>query len=168
MNAMVPGQKVCRTSDSLSKRAHFQLVRIYMRQSCFEHPDVERILCWLQVCAIFGFCDIRQFTDATEVLQEEVMEFVNSIAKIVHMETSLHGGFPNKNIGDAFLLVRIQPPSLIRHLIQVISLVIRLMSCLHGSRGSLKVMGGTSAITRLRTHRHGSFPRASTCATSSH
>lgn len=34
------------------------------------------------------------------------MEFVNSIAKIVHMETSLHGGFPNKNIGDAFLLVR--------------------------------------------------------------
>ncbi len=58
-----------------------------------------------QVCAIFGFCDIRQFTDATEVLQEDVMEFVNTIAKIVHMETSLHGGFPNKNVGDAFLLV---------------------------------------------------------------
>lgn len=33
------------------------------------------------------------------------MEFVNSIAKIVHMEVSLHGGAPNKNIGDAFLLV---------------------------------------------------------------
>jgi len=33
------------------------------------------------------------------------MEFVNSIAKIVHMEVSLHGGSPNKNIGDAFLLV---------------------------------------------------------------
>ena len=60
----------------------------------------------LQVYAVFGFCDIRQFTDATEVLQEEVMEFVNSISKIVHMEVSLHGGFPNKNIGDAFLLVR--------------------------------------------------------------
>lgn len=55
---------------------------------------------------MFGFCDIRQFTDATEVLQEEVMEFVNSISKIVHTEVSLHGGFPNKNIGDAFLLVR--------------------------------------------------------------
>merc|ERR1712139_699983 len=26
--------------------------------------------------AIFGFCDIRQFTDTTEVLQEGVMEFV--------------------------------------------------------------------------------------------
>lgn len=61
----------------------------------------------VQVYAVFGFCDIRQFTDATEVLQEEVMEFVNSIAKIVHMEVSLHGGSPNKNIGDAFLLVRV-------------------------------------------------------------
>ncbi len=58
-----------------------------------------------QVAAIFGFCDVRQFTDATEVLQEDVMEFVNSIARIVHMEVSLHGGAPNKNVGDAFLLV---------------------------------------------------------------
>ena len=33
------------------------------------------------------------------------MEFVNSIAKIVHMEVALHGGSANKNIGDAFLLV---------------------------------------------------------------
>jgi hypothetical protein len=34
--------------------------------------------------AIFGFCDIRQFTNVTEVLQEKVMLFVNDIAKIVH------------------------------------------------------------------------------------
>lgn len=58
-----------------------------------------------RVTAIFGFCDIRQFTDTTEVLQEEVMEFVNSIASIVHSEVSLHGGAANKNIGDAFLVV---------------------------------------------------------------
>ncbi len=58
-----------------------------------------------KVRAIFGFCDIRSFTDATEVLQEEVMEFVNSIASIVHTEVALHGGAANKNIGDAFLLV---------------------------------------------------------------
>ncbi|KAL4447395.1 hypothetical protein ABPG75_004614 [Micractinium tetrahymenae] len=58
-----------------------------------------------KVAAIFGFCDIRSFTDATEVLQEEVMEFVNSIAQIVHQEVALHGGAANKNIGDAFLLV---------------------------------------------------------------
>lgn len=27
--------------------------------------------------AIFGFCDIRNFTDATEILQADVMVFVN-------------------------------------------------------------------------------------------
>jgi class 3 adenylate cyclase len=58
-----------------------------------------------KVRAIFGFCDIRSFTEITEVLQEGVMEFVNSIASIVHTEVSLHAGAPNKNIGDAFLLV---------------------------------------------------------------
>ena len=63
-----------------------------------------------KILAIFGFCDIRQFTDATEVLQEEVMEFVNSIASVVHSEVARHGGSANKNIGDAFLLVWKFPP----------------------------------------------------------
>ena len=58
-----------------------------------------------KMVAIFGFCDIRQFTDTTEVLQEDIMEFVNTIAKIVHLEVHVHGGRANKNIGDAFLLV---------------------------------------------------------------
>ena len=55
--------------------------------------------------AIFGFCDIRRFTDATEVLQEEVMVFVNKIARVVHKTVDKFGGSANKNIGDAFLLV---------------------------------------------------------------
>jgi class 3 adenylate cyclase len=42
----------------------------------------------------------------TQVLQEDIMEFVNSIAKIVHTSVASHGGAANKNIGDAFLLVR--------------------------------------------------------------
>ena len=54
---------------------------------------------------IFGFCDIRNFTDATEVLQEDVMLFVNNIADIVHSVVDRYGGSANKNIGDAFLLV---------------------------------------------------------------
>eukprot|EP00362_Geleiidae_sp_MMETSP1317_P000236 CAMPEP_0201283404 /NCGR_PEP_ID=MMETSP1317-20130820/8463_1 /ASSEMBLY_ACC=CAM_ASM_000770 /TAXON_ID=187299 /ORGANISM="Undescribed Undescribed, Strain Undescribed" /LENGTH=30 /DNA_ID= /DNA_START= /DNA_END= /DNA_ORIENTATION= len=29
--------------------------------------------------AVFGFCDIRNFIDTTEVLLEEVMVFVNEI-----------------------------------------------------------------------------------------
>lgn len=60
--------------------------------------------------AIFGFCDIRNFTDATEVLQEEVMIFVNTIADIVHSLADLSLGAANKNVGDAFLVVwRIRP-----------------------------------------------------------
>lgn len=33
---------------------------------------------------IYGFCDIRNFTDSTEVLQTEVMVFVNQVAEVVH------------------------------------------------------------------------------------
>lgn len=57
-----------------------------------------------KMTAIFGFCDIRQFTDTTECLQEEVMVYVNKIGQIVHECTSIYYGAPNKNIGDAFLL----------------------------------------------------------------
>ncbi|CBZ51078.1 putative adenylyl cyclase [Neospora caninum Liverpool] len=55
--------------------------------------------------AIFGFCDIRNFTDATEILKEKVMVFVNQIAEIVHGTVDQYSGCANKNIGDAFLLV---------------------------------------------------------------
>ena len=55
--------------------------------------------------AIFGFCDIRNFTDATECLQAEIMNFVNEVADVVHCSVVDHGGAPNKNVGDAFLLV---------------------------------------------------------------
>ena len=37
-----------------------------------------------RVLAIFGFCDIRNFTDTTEILQTKVMVYVNHIAEIVH------------------------------------------------------------------------------------
>ena len=57
------------------------------------------------IMAIYGFCDIRNFTDTTEVLQEKVMIFVNEVAEIIHSITSDCMGSANKNIGDAFLLV---------------------------------------------------------------
>jgi class 3 adenylate cyclase len=57
------------------------------------------------VQAIFGFCDIRNFTDCTEVLQAEVVKLVNNVGSIVHDVTIENHGAPNKNIGDAFLLV---------------------------------------------------------------
>ena len=42
--------------------------------------DLDPMIPGKKMLAIFGFCDIRQFTDTTEVLEEEIMEFVNSIA----------------------------------------------------------------------------------------
>ena len=54
---------------------------------------------------IFGFCDIRDFTAATECLEEDVMIFVNGVGQIVHDIVVRNGGFPNKNVGDAFLVV---------------------------------------------------------------
>ena len=57
-----------------------------------------------KIHSIFGFCDVRQFTDTTECLQEEVMLFVNRIAHILHSIVVQCDGAANKNIGDAFLL----------------------------------------------------------------
>lgn len=65
--------------------------------------------------AIFGFCDIRNFTDATEVLQESVMVFVNRIGMIIHTLTDKHLGYANKNIGDAFLLVWKYPRAFLKY-----------------------------------------------------
>ena len=57
-----------------------------------------------KIHSIFGFCDVRQFTDTTECLQEEIMLFVNRIAHILHSIVVQCDGAANKNIGDAFLL----------------------------------------------------------------
>lgn len=67
--------------------------------------DVDPMIPGKKRFSVFGFCDIRNFTDATEVLQQEVMVFVNSIAFVVHKTVDKFGGIANKNIGDAFLLV---------------------------------------------------------------
>jgi len=67
--------------------------------------DINPMMPGKKKMAIFGFCDIRNFTDATEVLQEDVMVFVNSIAGVVHSMVDRYTGAANKNIGDAFLLV---------------------------------------------------------------
>jgi len=55
-------------------------------------------------CA-YGFCDIRQFTDTVECLQDQVMLFTNSVAEILHQSCHCNRGEPNSNIGDAFLIV---------------------------------------------------------------
>ena len=46
--------------------------------------EINLILPGVKIMAIFEFCDIKNFTDATEVLQTDVMLFVNEIAEITH------------------------------------------------------------------------------------
>ena len=58
-----------------------------------------------KIYGIFGFCDIRNFTDVTEVLGTEVIRYVNTVGDIVHKIVDKYKGGANKNIGDAFLLV---------------------------------------------------------------
>ncbi|CAD8115536.1 unnamed protein product [Paramecium primaurelia] len=74
-------------------------------QNMGANASINPMLPGKKVMAIFGFCDIRNFTDATEVLQQDVMVFVNEIAEIVHGVVDSFSGSANKNIGDAFLLV---------------------------------------------------------------
>jgi class 3 adenylate cyclase len=74
--------------------------------------SVNPMLPGVRINGVYGFCDIRNFTDATECLQEDVMVFVNVIAEIVHFAVKRNGGSPNKNIGDAFLVVFKTPQDL--------------------------------------------------------
>ena len=74
-----------------------------------------------KVIAIIGFCDIRNFTDTTEALQEAVMTFVNEIAYIVHHTVDSHLGMANKNVGDAFMVVWKFPEELCRRGIEEIA-----------------------------------------------
>lgn len=57
-----------------------------------------------RIHAIFGFIYILKFAKITEVLEEDVLTFVNKISKVVHDVAMTWGGAPNKNLGDAYLL----------------------------------------------------------------
>mmetsp|Transcript_7568 Transcript_7568/g.16769 ORF Transcript_7568/g.16769 Transcript_7568/m.16769 type:complete len:817 (+) Transcript_7568:10-2460(+) len=69
-----------------------------------DSSDINPVIPGKRINAIFGFCDIRNFTDCTECLRVDVMYFVNRIAMFVHYAVKENEGTPNKNIGDAFLM----------------------------------------------------------------
>jgi len=77
------------------------IIALNMKKSGTVDPMMEGV----KIVAIFGFCDIRSFSDVTEVLKKNVMIFVNEVADIVHNNVDEHQGAANKNIGEAFLLV---------------------------------------------------------------
>jgi len=70
-----------------------------------ENPGLDLMLRGKKKDCAYGFCDIRQFTDTVECLQDQVMLFTNSVGEIVHQSCHDNRGEPNKNIGDAFLIV---------------------------------------------------------------
>jgi class 3 adenylate cyclase len=112
--------------------------------------DINPMLPGKRVEAIFGFCDIRNFTAATEVFQEDIMEFVNCIASIVHAEVSFHGGAANKNIGDAFLVVwKLPEPEKIEKFKRPRGRIIEAKSALMwGSESHADIGQGSSSISR--------------------
>ena len=57
------------------------------------------------VNSVFGYCTVRQFEDVAEILQEDLMSFVNEIAQIVHHVTEARLGNVSRNQGNSFLLV---------------------------------------------------------------
>ena len=58
-----------------------------------------------KIYGIFGFCSLSHFELCTEVLEEEVMVFVNQLAEIIHGVCHRHGGQVNRSLGPSFLLV---------------------------------------------------------------
>lgn len=53
---------------------------------------------------IFSICHIKQFTDTTECLQDEITVFVNKIMIIIHQCAQTWQGRPTKNYGERFLI----------------------------------------------------------------
>lgn len=70
-----------------------------------EESDVNLGKAGLRCDGFFGFCDIRQFTVTSQCLDEQIINFINTIAEIVHGVADQYSGYANRNIGDAFLIV---------------------------------------------------------------
>ena len=61
---------------------------------------------------IFSVCRIRQFTETTDALQEEIIVFVNKIVRIIHEVAKRWDGEPAKNYGEKYLLIWKLPTSI--------------------------------------------------------
>ena len=69
------------------------------------HGELNPMMPGVKTYCIFGFCNLHHFGDSTEVLQTEIMTYVNSIAEIAHSIIDRYGGSTNKNLGDSFVMV---------------------------------------------------------------
>jgi len=67
--------------------------------------ELDPMMPGVKTYCIFGFCILDDFIETTEILQTEIMTYVNSVAEITHSMVDRYGGAANKNIGEAWLLV---------------------------------------------------------------
>lgn len=74
-------------------------------QNMTQGGDLDPMMPGQRTTAIFGFCILEDFVECTEVLQADIMTYVNRVAEITHSMVDRYGGSTNKNIGEAFLLV---------------------------------------------------------------
>jgi class 3 adenylate cyclase len=73
------------------------------------------------VFAIFGFADVRGFSDVTEALGPKLLSFTNQIADLIHEIVHKHKGGSNKNLGNAFLFVWKPSASQLRRATQLLA-----------------------------------------------
>ena len=66
-----------------------------------------------KIYSVFLMCRIRQFTETTESLQEEIIVFVNKIVRILHDCAYRWNGNANKNYGQKYLITWLIPPEAI-------------------------------------------------------
>ena len=60
---------------------------------------------------VFSVVRIKQFTETTECLQDEIIVFVNKIVKILHEVGKKWDAEPAKNFGEKYLLIWKMPIS---------------------------------------------------------
>lgn len=74
-------------------------------QNMKQNGELDAIMPGLRTYAVFGFCILEDFIATMEVLETDIMTYVNQVAEITHSMVDRYGGSANKNIGEAFLCV---------------------------------------------------------------
>ena len=76
-----------------------------IKQNLNSNQEISYNIIGKRIYGIFGFCEIRNFYEINEILQEDSIILINEIAEIVHRNVHLYGGDVSKNFGESFLVV---------------------------------------------------------------
>jgi len=58
-----------------------------------------------KIYGIYGFIKITEFEEVTNIMQERVLLFTNTVAEIIHSTVEKYFGMTNKNIGESFFVL---------------------------------------------------------------